>query len=180
MKTLTAGLKTIINKTLDEMERAQAAVKQWQAKKNIYEKSYFNTQLDELKGKVAAVTEQGNSAIDKAVEEYKSDIKNRNQLKGEDLTPDAKLLNNGFVLEKSDLQAIFDRSQGNYTMQVLTMRYAEQHKINIDRLFISTEQTIKAADTVGRYAKNALTRPEYRELWNDSKQWEKIESPALV
>lgn len=180
MKKLTAQMKELVFKAMQEIEAAQKEVTAWEQKRNIYEKTYFNAQLDEKKANVAAVVGKWNSAILEAVEQYKSDARARNQLRGEDMTPDANLLSSGLPLSKEDLQAIFDRSKGNYTMQTLTMRYADQHKISLDGIFFTTEQTSEAADTMGKYARNALTRPEYRDIWDDSNQCEKIESPALI
>ena len=180
MHKLAEEIREILSLSLEELKKAQKVLEDWESKKSIYATSYFNEQLSEKKASVEAVTDRCKTAIDAAVNMYKNSVSDGNKLKGEDLTADAQLLSSGLALEKADLQAIFDRSKGNYTMQSLVMRYAEQHNINIDRMFFSTEQTHEAAERLGNYAKNALTRPEYMAIWSDEKQCEKIESPALI
>lgn len=180
MKKLTAQLRKILPNAWKEIEQAENEVKTWEKNRSLYEKSYFNSRLAEKQEQLNAVVERWVKAITEAVELYKGETSGKNQIRGEELTADAALLSSGLPLSKADLQAIFDRSAGNYTMQVLSMRYADQHQIDIGRVFFTPEQTNQAADNLGSYAKNALTRPEYREIWGDEQKIAKIEAPALI
>ncbi len=62
-----------------------------------------------------------------------AELRAANDLNPNDITDDAKLLNVGVTLSTSDLEKIFDRNQGNSTMERLIIDYAKQNSIELRR-----------------------------------------------
>lgn len=76
-------------------------------------------------------------ACDKLIKEYRASCIANNRLKGSEITDDAKLFSLGVDLPVEEIEAIFDRSSGNMTMQRLCRMYADQHGMKLNRVPVS-------------------------------------------
>ena len=83
----------------------------------------------EYEMKLNNIKENANETISAITNKYIEEVKKSNSLKGEEMTDDAKLLNIGIRLSVDDLEKMFDRYDGNYTMQSLIVKYVQQNDI---------------------------------------------------
>lgn len=63
------------------------------------------------------------------VDVYRAKVQQENELRGEDVTEDAKLLGLGVTLTEADITGMLRRNAGNRTMEQLILRYADEHGI---------------------------------------------------
>lgn len=82
-----------------------------------------------IRGKIGNMQNVVQDECMKIINKYRQQILSESRLRGGDITPDAQLFNVGVELPAQDLESIFDRSAGNYTMQRLCMMYARQHNL---------------------------------------------------
>lgn len=69
--------------------------------------------------------------VEKLLSAYQASERAKDALNPADITEDAKLLSAGVSLTERDIQDILARNADNRTMAVLTLRYAEEHKITM-------------------------------------------------
>ena len=83
------------------------------------------------------------------------------------MTDDARLLSVGVKLRDTDLEKMFDKHAGNYTMQRLIADYADQNGIRIRRAVEYPNgyliQTVKNVPYVANKSVGWHTRPEFYE-----------------
>ena len=127
----------------------------------IYSREEFNRRMGELTAARDEAISAGNSAIRSITQNFVDSIATIDNLDGEKLTADAKLLESAIPLTKEDLTGIFDRSQGNRTMQQLVIRRAKTDGIYLDRVFYDRQQIEDAARTLERAAFSALPAGVY-------------------
>ncbi len=101
------------------------------------------------------------------VDEYKAELPKHFVASGVELNAeDMALLNSGYKLTVTDLEAMFDRyapmtSPHNHTMLRAIMDYCETHGVNIARNYIGEAAKANAADDLMGWAKSCYQRPEY-------------------
>ncbi len=81
-------------------------------------------------------------------EKVKRSNHERDLLRGEDLTDDARLLQGDLPLTADDVQGIIDRNAGNRTMLLLAHRYAEQKGLQVHSTYLRATAENQAIDTV--------------------------------
>lgn len=88
--------------------------------------------------------------------------------KGEEVTPDAQLLTSGLPLNGHDLELLFDKHNGNNTMQRMINDYAQTHHINdFSRKYEGIQADYDLADNMEHYITNILDRPQFAEEINN-------------
>lgn len=75
--------------------------------------------------------------VEKLTANYMAEIQAQNHLDGAALTDDAKLFSVGVKLRDSDLEKLFDKYNGNFTMQRLVCDYAQQNDVKINRVLLN-------------------------------------------
>ena len=113
------------------------------------------------------------SALDEArslISEFRKDNAKVNQLNPAELTDDVKLLQPGIVLKPRDIEGMLERNADNRTMTQIILRYAEENKINTDKIYYyggqEEEKTAKALDSILYYYKNWIDKPNAKEMLN--------------
>lgn len=92
------------------------------------------------------------AAISKAnalVRAYQDELREKDNLRPEDITEDAKLFNVGVKLKPRDVEAIISRNADNPTMVQLALRYAEENGIDIGkRFYVGHQAQIREAENL--------------------------------
>lgn len=101
-----------------------------------------------------------------------AELRAANDLNPNDITDDAKLFNVGVTLSTSDLEKIFDRNQGNSTMERLILDYAKQNNLDLHRThMMPNADEIKYVEGIPYAAKVSLrwyNHPDvYKQIFGD-------------
>ena len=96
-----------------------------------------------------------------ATEEACDEIREWGTLRGEDMTPDAKLLTSGVVIRPDELREMLDKYRDNYTMGRVIRDYLVTHKDAIDAAFdpalYQADERAERLKTVGKMADSAIS-----------------------
>ena len=124
-------------------------------------------QRREMQRKIRDVADLAKVKIEKLTAAYIAELQAENHLDGGALTEDAQLLSVGVKLRDVDLEKMFDKHAGNFTMQRLIADYAEQNGIRIMRTVHTPNsdliQNVKAIPGVAEKCMNWHTRPDFYE-----------------
>lgn len=105
-----------------------------------------------------------------AIEQYRVDNAELNQLNPAELTDDVKLLQSGIILKQRDIEGMLKRNENNRTMTQIILRYAEENKINTGHNYFfggkEEEETARALDSILYYYKNWIDKPNAKEMLN--------------
>lgn len=139
---------------------------------NVFSKDYIETdikpQYSNAKKELKMRGEIALASIRDLSEKYIAELKEEDTLKGELLTDDVKLLNMGIVLSSEDLEMLFDRNEGNSTMQKVIVEYASQNDVKISRQYIpSNAVLIENVKAVPEIANNVIKWFDKTELYNE-------------
>ena len=122
-------------------------------------------QRREMQRKIRDVADLAKVKIEKLTAAYIAELQAENHLDGGALTEDAQLLSVGVKLRDIDLERMFDKHAGNYTMQRLITDYAEQNGIRIRRVAEFPNggliQTVKNVPYIANKSVGWHTRPEF-------------------
>ena len=160
-------------------EEIAAFEKQYAA---IYSPEHFQQERGKLEQERAQVLKSAVYPLKKVTLKDEDAVIGDDALEGARLTDDAKLLTGAFNLTAADLEAMFDRAtkDRNRTMQRLICEHARNHQVKgFGRVYYTEKDRREAADTLLRYALNALVRPEYAALLADDAQFMRI-LPAAI
>ena len=133
-------IKAAVDEALADIKELESDKKKLESemKSSKFQQSYIKKEmLPMIEGKNRAIEERkatANKQIKALADSYLSELNEANELRGEDLTDDAKLLTAGVKLTGSELEKIFDRYGDNPTMQQLVHRYADEHDIKLNRV----------------------------------------------
>lgn len=133
MKNLLINVRNITRKTHDDiylltcdivnLENQLGSVKY----SSEYKKEELEPKLKKLKKDRDALREKAVEAVRKLAREYMESQTALDELRGDQINEDARLLNCGIKLTVNELERIFDRNSGNGTMQQIICRYAQDH-----------------------------------------------------
>lgn len=102
----------------------------------------------ELEKKLRRIADDTKFRVEKMTAAYIAELEAENHLDGAALTDDAQLLSVGVLLRDVDLEKMFDKHAGNFTMQKLITDYAKQNNISIKRTLLPPNgnliQTLKS------------------------------------
>jgi len=108
-------------------------------------KNEIRPRIDVLRRQTRKLSEQAIESARGLVATYRAKIDARNDLDPSEITDDIRLLQCGVPLTARDVEAILKRSENNHTMQMLAIRYAEQHDLRIEHCPFTFELETKAA-----------------------------------
>lgn len=136
-----------------------------------YSMEHINKVLEpqrrELRRQISDAADLAKIEVEKLTAAYIAELEAENQLDGAAMTDDAQLLSIGVKLRDTDLEKMFDKHDGNYTMQRLIAYYAEQNDIKIRRTVAYPNalliQTVKQVPYVADKSVGWHTRPEFYE-----------------
>ena len=99
-----------------------------------YKQNKIFPRFGEIRVKIGNLQNATQNECKKVLDEYRAQLRKSNRLKSEEITDDARLFSLGVALPVEEVEEIFDRSEGNNTMQRLAMLYAEQHNLQLNRV----------------------------------------------
>lgn len=173
-KNIVKTVHTTLQKRADEIGKAVAEREKLEEK--IKSGRYSSQTLNaEIRPKRDALRQEIRSSSDNAIkeakaliEQYRKDADALNDLDPAEITDDIKLLQAGIPLLPRDIQAILKRNSGNRTMLQLTLRYAEEHKIDTHGTFyVGGQQEKETADNLDEmlyYVAKYIDKPEAKEM----------------
>lgn len=165
---------------LDELRQIDEKISKLNGRRGDFTQGYFDSQMKPLGEERAAAVEAGKKDIDSLLDAYKSEVIDRYTPSGENLTPDAAILTSGMKLDKTDLERIFDKNEGNMTMQRLVSEYASQHGIkDFNRVYFPEQARISAAENLAGYAKGALENGWRAEFITNDDYYSRIQADAI-
>lgn len=183
MTNIINALRNTVNTHHAAIAAAQAEADSFQRDyNNYYVQDVFARKLGEITGKRDAAIRAGNAAVKATVSAFLDEIKNIDALDGGKLTDDVKLLESPIKLNKTDLEAMFDRAKAddNRTMLMLIMRRSLQDHVVIDRVFYTAQDIEAGVRTMENYAYNALPGGVYYDVvWNNDEKFRAIIPAAL-
>lgn len=174
-------MRNAVNKAHNAVVAAEQAMTDFQNRYSaVYSRQEFDRRMGELTAARDAAVGEGNNAIFALTRDFIDSISNIDDLNGDELTADAKLLESAIPLTKSDLEAMFDRNQGNRTMQQLVMRKAAKDAIVFERHFYTRTEIEDAARSFERTALYSVPSGDYFDIvWSNDANFKKIVPAAL-
>lgn len=167
----------------DLIRKKDQEIKDFESKyATIYSREHFQQERSVLEQERAQILTSAEMTLKDLADGFKDAVIGDDALEGARLTDDAKLLTGAFNLTAADLEAMFDRAtkDRNRTMQRLICEHARNHQVKgFGRVYYTEKDRREAADTLLRYALNALVRPEYAALLADDAQFMRI-LPAAI
>lgn len=183
MTNIINALRNTVNTHHAAIAAAQAEADSFQRDyNNYYVQDVFARKLGEITEKRDAAIRAGNAAVKATVSAFLDEIENIDALDGGKLTDDVKLLESPIKLNKTDLEAMFDRAKAddNRTMLMLIMRRSLQDHVVIDRVFYTAQDIEAGVRTMENYAYNALPGGVYYDVvWNNDEKFRAIIPAAL-
>lgn len=125
-KTLLDGAREIAAK-VEKVDTLSAEIES-----GVFSDKIIRAKMDEaqvMRREIDEDVERVNQAAKRHIDEYISQIRRDNDLRGEDLTDDIKLLNCGVKLTEYDILPILQRNRDNRTMVRLICRYCAERNI---------------------------------------------------
>lgn len=155
-------MKDLVKNVYDNLKESTAAlagkIEEYRTletleKSGIYSDRYLNGTLrPKMKDLKASIEKDKGAAIASArslVEDYKNELRDLDNLHPEAMTEDAKFFTAGVNLNRRDLEAILSRNEGNATMEQMTLRYAEEHGVDMGRrLYTGHQAEIQEAENI--------------------------------
>lgn len=157
---------------LTERNKELAALKQKAQEMGKYKPEYISSlrqRISALERENIRYEEEVNDSIKKLCSGYADELRQADALNPADITDDAKLLNCGLKLKRSDLENLFDKYNGNRTMQRLILDAAETNGIQqFGRVVLPSEsaELAKSVDSMAEGAKVAIRHYDRPDVQN--------------
>ena len=125
---------------------------------------------DEIHKQILSASEDALNEAQKLIDEYRTAIAERKNLKPEEITDDIKLLQPGIVLLPRDVQGMLSRNENNSTMTQIILRYAEEHDIDTRGMIYNRnngqeeERIAQALEAILRYYRKWSDKPNAKEM----------------
>lgn len=169
-----SAVNEIVKKAIAARIEAQTAldrVEEQLGNRRKYSAEHINKVLEpqrrDLQRQIRDAADLAKIEVEKLTAAYIAELEAENQLDGAAMTDDAQLLSIGVKLRDTDLEKMFDKHNGNFTMQRLIAYYAEQNGIKIKRTVAYPNayliQTVKQVPYVADKSVGWHTRPEFYE-----------------
>ena len=168
------AVNEIVKKAIAARIEAQTAldgVEEKISNRRKYSVEHINKVLEpqrrDLRRQINDAADRAKIEVEKLTTSYVAELEAENLLDGSAMTDDARLLSVGVKLRDTDLEKMFDKHAGNYTMQRLIADYADQNGIRIRRAVEYPNgyliQTVKNVPYVANKSVGWHTRPEFYE-----------------
>lgn len=164
-------MEKAIVKVRSELIKGCLEISKYKARKNLLEErrksGYYSPEAwnKEREPELRELSEKIRSAKNSALSNVKvyldlriKEAENK-KLDPGSITDDIKLLNCGLPLKEKEVEDILLKNKGNYTMEQLILRYAEEHNMNLGYIYQSgaseeaeqMQSLLFAADTFEKY-----------------------------
>lgn len=165
-KTVDEAIKAL-NENAAKADALEQKILSNRYRPNVVENE-FKPAIAEIRKAMQEIQTKASARISGLSQEYINELSYSQQLRGEQLTDDAKLLSAGVKLSQNDIEMLFDRHAGNDTMQRLFYEYAHANDIPINRAYRPTNadliDAINAVPTISEKVIKWYDRPD---LYNE-------------
>ena len=153
MKNYLRNQQAEIEKLVDEKQKLEEEINSSHVSHE-YKQAVIIPQLGELRHRISEKKIETELEAKKMSETVKENIKKLNDIKGEELTDDARLFSCGIKLTTKDIESIIDRNSNNQTMIQLALRYAEENGLGkINRVLNTHRSDLDTCDEIFGSAK---------------------------
>ncbi len=152
IKNYLRGQRIELEKLVDEKLKLEDQLKDERLKPE-YKQNVLYPKIGDLRFKISQRKNDIQLMVKKMTDGAKQQISALNDIRGEDLTDDAKLFSCGVKLSENDLEKIIDRNNGNATMIQLALRYADQNGMKLKRVLDTHSRELTACDDLYGTAK---------------------------
>ena len=167
-----SAVNEIVKKAIAARIGAQTAldgVEEKISNRRKYSTEHINKVLEpqrrDLRRQINDAADLAKIEVEKLTAAFIAELEAENLLDGSAMTDDARLLSVGVKLRDTDLEKMFDKHSGNYTMQRLIADYADQNGIRIKRAVTYPNayliQTVKNVPYVANKSVSWHKRPEF-------------------
>ncbi len=171
--TFQNDIRNIVISRLDALIQKDEEIKTLKQNENDYRISQFAALMEKAQTERSAIIKDGERAVENILTEAAAQIHERFIPNGEDLTPDAALLNSGLTLTESEVAALIEKHKDNNTMTRLICEYANKHNYVTPQ--VPTEETaLEALEPMRYFYRNAIQRPEFSDLWRSDEYFAEI------
>lgn len=175
-KSLIREVKDITRRAHGEIFLLTLKIYEWEDKLDVqkYSKEHkdkvIRPEIDKLKRERETLRENATKKVGELAREYMDKQAALDELRGDQITDDARLLTCGIKLNVGELEKMFDRNAGNGTMQQIVCRYAhEQGLKDFRRTYLNHSSTCVGFDKdLSRLVDVAL------KYYNDKNAYERI------
>ncbi len=152
------AIKEALEKLHDLSEQLEAA--KAKSRSNKYSRQYLESnifpQINKLERQIRDYREDTKRRAWATCDEYTAELRAADDLDPSKITDDIKLLQAGIPLTQRDLRAMIARNESNSTMLQLTLRYAEEHKIDTGSYYVGNRGTIADVEATKYSVDSAL------------------------
>jgi cell division septum initiation protein DivIVA len=148
--------------------RERAATLQTDIDSGRYSEATMSKDREEIAAIRKQISEKADETLDtvrKTIKQHQEAVLALDDVRGEDLTPDAALLNCGVALTSRDVVKMLERNKGNNTMIQLVTRFAREHNIDTQG-YVYRNHGQEAAEMESYNS----TASAYMDHWFDSDQ----------
>lgn len=147
MKNYLRGQRVEVEKLVDEFQKVKDDLDDDKLDDK-YKQTVLIPKYGEIRHKISEKKFYADEGAKKLVEAAKQGIAALNDIKGEDLTDDAKLFSCGVKLSESDVEKIIDRNSGNPTMIQLALRYAKENDLKVQRVLDTHSKELQVCNDI--------------------------------
>ena len=145
IKRFLRGKRIELEKLVDERQKIKDQLEDDRLDV-VYKQNVLMPKHGEIRHKINLKKAEVDSAVKQMTEQAKQQVFALNDIKGEDLTEDAKLFSCGVKLSEKDVEKIIDRNGNNPTMIQLSLRYAKENGLKVQRVYNNHSAEMKACD----------------------------------
>lgn len=128
-----------------------------------YVRNVLMPKISEMQHHVRQMKNESLETVYRLTDEKRAEIYGASEIRGGELTDDARLFSCGIDLTEQDIRQIVKRNAGNQTMINLAAKYASQHNLKTYELFeqVQHREELESCDAINGIAK------VYCERWID-------------
>ena len=147
-------LRSVVDKGFSEYQKKAQEYEKLKKERDSgnYTAQYINSELVPEMGKkreeLRKLQEEVKKEVRTITEDMKKSISDKERLNPEELTEDVKLLQGGLSLKERDIEGILERNSDNRTMIQLALRYAEEHGLKVNTLYVSGTEEVRQCDSI--------------------------------
>lgn len=176
-----ANLRKLTLKTLEDLAEIEGKIKALEADKQNYYKPTFDELMRKLNAEKEAIISSGKNQAEELLSLYEDQVKEAYRPKGSEMTDDVKVLE-AFELTEREVKEMFDRYEGNVTMQRLVAQYARKNGFSLPNggsPEVMEAGFLDKGKSLHTYFLSALTTPEYGEVFKNDANFATISAGIM-
>lgn len=157
------AVQKVVKNALANMREIESKKESTRKNPNItrYGEKYVEELINELDAEKDGIRSAAFKEVSILSESYRGTLEEKYMPKAEEINADAELLKSGILLSGAELEKVFDRNEGNNTMQRLISEYASRNELKINRVYEGAKKDLETIEDMQRYTRDMFDRPEY-------------------